>query len=67
MAKGSEQAAKLRAAGWRVLEGGEVFHVLGPGDNPQHGWEQVLANPDGSMHLVTERSDTHRRIKAVLG
>lgn len=63
---GPEQVDALRAAGWRVLEGDKVFRVLAPGEHPQHGWENIAANADGSMHLVQERSDTHRRIAAVV-
>ncbi len=63
---GHEQAEALRAAGWRVLEGDKVFKVLAPGEHPQHGWESIAANPDGTMHLVVERAESHRRAAAVL-
>ena len=62
----SPQAEKLREAGWRVLEGDGVFHVLPPGADAQHGWSRVLANAEGNMQLVKERSALHRQIAAVI-
>lgn len=49
-----------------MLEGDGVFHVLAPEADPQHGWVKVMANADGKMQLVTERSHLHRQIKAAL-
>ena len=59
-------ADKLRAAGFRVLEGDGVFKVLAP-DEPRGTWHEIRQNADGSLALIKERSALHKQIAAVLG
>lgn len=57
---------KLDAAGWDVsLQNGAA--MLRPkGCMPDVGWARVNLNADGTLHLVTERSDFHRKLRNIL-
>lgn len=60
------QADKLRAAGWLAMAGdGCVF--LKPADSmPDVAYARVLLNEDGTLHLMTQRSDFHRKLAGIV-
>lgn len=62
----AEQQQKLEAGGWSVVD--NIDHVmLRPSDAmPDVDRVRVNLNADGTLHLVRERSDFHRKLAAII-
>lgn len=65
----SEQADKLREAGYRVVESDEFIKIKPPEavDDPRASWIEIKRRSDGTLVLFKQRSSTHRQIGAILG
>ena len=56
---------KLEAADWDVRDMPDRILLRRKG-NTDDAWATVMKNPDGSLHLVKERSAFHRQLASIL-
>ena len=57
---------KLQAAGWIVRDGADHIMIRSGDAPPDAAFAKVAKNVDGSLHLVTSRSDFHRLLARII-
>lgn len=63
----SPQADKLIAAGWLPSLGDGYVLLLHKDAAPGVDPVKVMLNPNGTLHLVIERSHFHRQLASIVG